>query len=233
MTTMKTVSRIRKGGRRPGVSATRQALLAAGTELFAERGYEGVPVWAIAKKAGVNKAMISYHFGGKRQLYREIVSATFSEIVARAERLADSTRPAPELLRDFIALVGDVATRHNPHFPPMFLREVLTGGKHLEPGMVEMPARVMAAVQKIIARGVREGALRPVDPVLTHLSMVGSLIFFFATAPFRNRVLADRSPRMKPPDAASYVKHVQDLMAHGLAAGPIVRSRKNGDDGDG
>jgi hypothetical protein len=68
-----------------------------------------------------------------------------------------------------------------------------------------------------------------VDPVLTHLSMVGSLIFFFATAAFRNRVLADRGPRMKAPDATSYVKHVQDLMAHGLAAGPIARSRKNGD----
>ena len=229
MTAMKTVSRVRKSGRRPGISATREALLAAGTELFAQRGFEGVPVWAIAKKAGVNKAMISYHFGGKRQLYREIVSATFSEIVARAERLAASPRPVPELLSEFIAMVGDVATRQNPHFPPMFLREVLTGGKHLEPGMVEMPARVMAAVQKIIARGVREGALRPVDPVLTHLSMIGSLIFFFATAGFRDRVLSDRDPRLKPPDATAYVKHIQDLMAHGLAAEPVVRSRKNGD----
>jgi TetR/AcrR family transcriptional regulator len=215
---MNTTVRARKGGRRPGVSGTREALLAAATELFADRGYEGVPVWAIAKKAGVNKAMISYHFGGKRQLYRQIVSAAFSDIVARAERLSESSRPAPDLLREFIGMVGEVATRDNPHFAAMFLREVLTGGKHLDPRMVGLPVRVLNAVQKIVERGVREGALRPVDPTLTHLSMVGSLIFFFATASFRDRALADRSLRMRSPDAASYVKHVQDLITHGLAS---------------
>src|SRR5256712_10667219 len=85
--------------RRRDAAATRDALLAAGTELFAERGYDGVPVWAIAQKAGVNKAMINYHFGGKRKLYRAIVSATFGEMVASVERLAESPRPAPEVLR--------------------------------------------------------------------------------------------------------------------------------------
>jgi hypothetical protein len=63
--------------------ATRDALLTAGTELFAESGYDGVPVSAIAEKSRVNKAMINYHFGGKRQLYRAIVRTTFSEIVER------------------------------------------------------------------------------------------------------------------------------------------------------
>jgi AcrR family transcriptional regulator len=76
--------------RRRDAVATREALLAAGSELFAERGYDGVPVAAIAHKAGVNKAMISYHFGGKRQLYLTIVRATFGEIVAGVERLAES-----------------------------------------------------------------------------------------------------------------------------------------------
>jgi AcrR family transcriptional regulator len=212
-----------RAGRRPGVSGTRDALLAAATQLFAERGYEGVPVRAIARKAGVNNAMISYHFGGKRQLYREIVRATFSEIVARVERLGQSPRPAADLLREFIAMLGEEATRQHPYFPTMFLREVLTGGKHLEPGMIDMPVRVMATVQRIIERGVRDGAFRPVDPVLTHLSMVGSLIFFFATESFRTRVLAARHPRMKAPDGAAYVEHIQDLITHGLAA-----SRTNG-----
>src|SRR2546427_6962853 len=97
--------------RRRDAAATRDALLAAGAELFAERGYDGVPVAAIAQKAGVNKAMISYHFGGKRKLYMAIVSATFGEIVAGVERLADSSRPAPAVLRELIALVGEMATR--------------------------------------------------------------------------------------------------------------------------
>ena len=220
-----TVSRARRGRRRDAV-ATREALLAAGAELFAERGYEGVPVWAIAQKAGVNKAMISYHFGGKRKLYLAIVSATFSDIVARVEGLADSPRPAPEALRELVAVVGQMVTQRHPHFCSMMLREVLAGGKHLEAEVIDKPVRILGAVQRLVARGVRDGDFRPVDPLLTHLSLVGSLVFFFATTRFRERVLASRRPQMKSPDAAAYVKHIQDLLTHGLAASSPGASRR-------
>jgi TetR/AcrR family transcriptional regulator len=208
----------RRPSRRRDAAGTRNALLAAGTALFAERGYEGVPVWLIAQTAGVNKAMVNYHFGGKRKLYLKIVVSTFSEIVSRAESLASSSRPAPELLRELVAVVADVATRH-PHFAAMMLREVLAGGKHLEPEVVDKPVRVLAAVRRIVERGVQEGAFRAVDPLLTHLSLVGSLVFFFATTRFRERVLADQRLGIKPPDGGAYVLHIQDLFIHGLAAG--------------
>jgi len=214
--------------RRRDAAATREALLAAGTELFAEHGYDGVPVAAIAHRAGVNKAMINYHFGGKRQLYLAIVSATFAEIVSSVERLAEASRPAPELLRELIAVVSDAVTRRHPHFCTMMLREVLAGGAHLEAALVALPVRMLAAVQRIVTRGVREGHFRPVDPVLTHLSLVGGLVFFFATRRFRERVLAQRRPAVKPPDAAAYVKHMQDLLTHGLAARGPGRARRSG-----
>jgi TetR/AcrR family transcriptional regulator len=178
-----------------------------------------VPVAAIAENAGVNKAMINYHFGGKRKLYLTIVSATFADIVARVEALADSRRPAPDVLRELIAAVGDLATRRHPHFCAMMLREVVAGGKHLDPELIDKPARILGAVQRIVERGVADGDFRPVDPLLTHLSLVGSLVFFFATARFRERVLTARRPRIAPPAAAAYVKHMQDLLTHGLAAG--------------
>jgi TetR/AcrR family transcriptional regulator len=208
----------RRPGRRRDAAATREALLAAGAALFAERGYEGVPVHAIARRAGVNKAMISYHFGGKRGLYLAILNAAFGEVVPRVEGLATSPGPAPELLRQLIAVVGDAATQRYPHFPAMMLREVLTGGKRLDPAVVDKPRRVLAAVQRIVERGVRDGAFRPVDPLLTHLSLVGSLVFFFATAGFRQRVLAGGRLGIEPPAAAAYVQHIQDLITHGLAA---------------
>src|SRR5439155_1619658 len=86
----------------------------------------------------------------------------------------------------------------------------------------DKPARILGAVQRIVARGVSDGDFRPVDPLLTHLSLVGSLVFFFATARFRERVLAKRRPAIKPPDAAAYVKHIQDLLTHGLEAGQVI-----------
>jgi TetR/AcrR family transcriptional regulator len=202
--------------RRRDPAATREALLRAGTELFAERGYDGVPVWAIAKRAGVNKALISYHFGGKKKLYLAIVESTFAEIVEGVERLAASARPAPDVLRDLVAQVGATATVRYPHFCTMMLREVVAGGEHIE--LVDGPARVLAAVQRIVARGVREGHLRSVDPLLTHISLVGSLVFFFATARFRERLLGQK--RLKPPSSEAYVKHIQDLLTQGLVAHP-------------
>jgi AcrR family transcriptional regulator len=208
----------RAGIRRRDAVATRDALLGAGTALFAERGYDGVPVRAIAERAGVNKAMINYHFGGKRKLYLAIVTATFAEIIERVERLADAPRPAPEVLRELVAVVGEMVTRRHPHFCTMMLREVLAGGRHLEPELMDRPARLLRAVERIVARGVREGDFRPVDPLLTHLSLVGSLVFYFATARFRERLLAAQRPAIRPPDTTAYVKHIQDLLTHGLAA---------------
>src|SRR5215470_13049433 len=210
--------------RRRDPAGTREALIAAGTELFAERGYDGAQVAAIAQKAAVNKAMINYHFGGKRQLYLAIVRVTFAEIVERIERLADSPLPPAEALREIIAAVADVATRRHPHFCAMMLREVVAGGKHIDPALIDNPSRILGAVQRVVARGVESGDFRPVDPLLTHLSLVGSLVFFFATSRFRERVLAARRPPVEPPDAAAYVRHIQDLVTHGLAA-PRRRAR--------
>jgi AcrR family transcriptional regulator len=218
----------RRSRRRRDPDATRAALLAAGTQLFAERGYDGVPVSAIAEKARVNKAMISYHFGGKRKLYLAILTAAFSEIVSRAEKLSHSTQPAPDLLRELVALVGDTVVRGNPHFPAMMLREVLSGGKHLETEIIASPLRIAEVVRQIIERGVREGSFRPVDPLLTHLSLVGSLLFFFATARLRERLSAEGRLRARTSDPASYVKHIQDLLIHGVDAGRRQRARDEG-----
>src|SRR5262249_23814674 len=156
------------------------------------------------------------------------LSATFSEIVAQVEALADSPRPVPDLLRDLVAVIGDVATRRHPHFCTMMLREALAGGKHLERAVLDQPARILGAVRRIIERGVRDGALRPVNPLLTHLSLVGSLVFFFATARFRERIIAKGIVQARPPEAEAYVRHIQDLVTRGLAADPTERRSING-----
>jgi len=77
--------------------------------------------------------------------------------------------------------------------------------------------RAFSVVREIISRGVREGVFRPVDPVLTHLSLVGSLVFFFATADFRRRMAAEAPVAVVPPTADAFVRHIQQLMARGLA----------------
>ncbi|WP_228974432.1 TetR/AcrR family transcriptional regulator [Streptomyces sp. DH12] len=61
------------GAEAPG-GTTRERLLAAASELFAERGYERATVRDIAGRAGLNQALLFRHFGSKRALFGEVVS---------------------------------------------------------------------------------------------------------------------------------------------------------------
>jgi AcrR family transcriptional regulator len=66
-------------GVEPPAGNARQRLLAAGLNLFADKGFRATSVRELARAAGVNVAAISYHFGDKAALYREIFSASMRE----------------------------------------------------------------------------------------------------------------------------------------------------------
>ena len=59
---------------------TEKIILDTATELFGERGKDGVGTAEIAKKAGVNKAMIFYYFDSKDDLYRAAFKKTLAEV---------------------------------------------------------------------------------------------------------------------------------------------------------
>ena len=58
-----------KRGRRPGPSTTRDAILAAARERFSEHGYDRVRMRDVAADAGVDVALVTYHFGSKDGLF--------------------------------------------------------------------------------------------------------------------------------------------------------------------
>lgn len=55
-------------------------ILAAAAALFAERGYRGAAVDAIAERSGVTPPVIYEHFGSKRELYRELLERHYTEL---------------------------------------------------------------------------------------------------------------------------------------------------------
>ena len=63
--------------------ATRERILEAALDLFGERGLTGTTVRDIAQRAKVNVAAISYHFGGKDELYRAVATTVIGSIEAR------------------------------------------------------------------------------------------------------------------------------------------------------
>ncbi|RDI48232.1 TetR/AcrR family transcriptional regulator [Nocardia mexicana] len=74
-------------GRKRDAAATRNALLAAAQELFAERGYERATVRDIAARAGVNQALLFRYFGSKDELFR-------AAIADRGRRVLEDGPPA-------------------------------------------------------------------------------------------------------------------------------------------
>lgn len=64
-------------------AGTRQRILEAALDLFGERGLGGTTVRDIAARAKVNVAAISYHFGGKDELYRAVAGEVIGTIETR------------------------------------------------------------------------------------------------------------------------------------------------------
>jgi AcrR family transcriptional regulator len=63
----------KRRGRRPAGADTKTALVDAARTVFTEQGYEGATVRAIAKRAGVDPAMVNHWFGGKEGLFAKAV----------------------------------------------------------------------------------------------------------------------------------------------------------------
>jgi AcrR family transcriptional regulator len=83
-------------GRRPGESGTRVAILQAARALFAERGFEGATIRAIAARAAVDPALVHHYFGSKEQLFTCAVELPVSP-----------PRVLPALLADDVESVGE------------------------------------------------------------------------------------------------------------------------------
>jgi AcrR family transcriptional regulator len=205
--------------RAPGqrdAEATREALLAAATTLFADLGYDGATVDAIAAGARVNKAMISYHFEGKHGLYTAILKRDFGWALTRLTELLSEPVRADAKLSRFVAIFGELHQRR-PGISAMMLREAMSGGRGLDPTLLPDMRRIFEAVQSIVAQGVAEGTFRDVDPLFMHHTVIGCLAFFFAAKPLRDRMIAEGVMPMAPPDPQEFVVHVQELLARGLA----------------
>jgi AcrR family transcriptional regulator len=59
----------RRTGRRPGNPDTREGILDAARNAFADKGYDGASIRGIATSAGVDPALVHHYFGTKDQLF--------------------------------------------------------------------------------------------------------------------------------------------------------------------
>ena len=199
-----------------GSEATRAALMEAGARLFAERGFDGATVEGIVEAARVNKAMVSYHFGGKEPLYAAILEESFALLRERTTALRGAPGQASTRLREWIRLFAEVVAAR-PLLPMMIVRELIDGGERLERHGIAYLHQLLATVHEIVAQGVASGEFREVDPFLTHLPIVGALNFFAATTRFRARVVASgQVPLSSEPTVRQFTAHLEELLIRGI-----------------
>ncbi len=194
---------------------TRRALLDAGLKGFARFGYSGTSVQSITAAAGVNRALISYHFGGKRGLLEALHEEVFARISPQMERLPDKALTAEANLQEFIAVFGELASV-DPDFPVMLLRGLMSEDEDPDSLFSSRLLEFNRVLQAILGKGQREGAFRKVDVLMTQASVLGSLLFFFATEATRSR-LASTGKIKTAPRARDFVSHVQDMALRWLS----------------
>jgi TetR/AcrR family transcriptional regulator len=187
----------------------RQRILDGAAEVFAECGFGGAGVDAIARRAGVNKAMLYYHVGDKAALFGEVVRANVERIrQAVTAALAETDDPRERLRAIPRAFAG--AVRQRPFLPQLMLREIAAGGPNLPPEAVEQISEIMGMTKAVVNEGVAAGVFRRVDPFITHLMLIGSLMFMANALRMRQRFEAVLSI---PADAAADLEAMSDQMA--------------------
>jgi AcrR family transcriptional regulator len=101
---MSTTSR----GRRPGAPDTKAEVLAAARSSFAERGFRGTTIRAVAAAAGVDPALVHHYFGTKDHLFLAALQMPVDPRELLAPVVAEGPDGAGErLLRTFLAVWDD------------------------------------------------------------------------------------------------------------------------------
>lgn len=89
---------------RPAHFSTKDRILSAAEELFAQHGFAGTSLRQVTSQADVNIAAVNYHFGSKENLVNEVFRRRMDEMTAdRMARLQAARRDHPDDLEALLA----------------------------------------------------------------------------------------------------------------------------------
>lgn len=80
--------------RRLDPAKTRETILAAALDVFAERGFDGASIADIATVAGTPKSLLQYHFGAKEELWKACLEQKAAPLLQPLDRFLQDGSPA-------------------------------------------------------------------------------------------------------------------------------------------
>jgi AcrR family transcriptional regulator len=161
---------------------TRRDIVEVATREFAQKGYSGARVDAIASRTRTSKRMIYYYFGSKEKLYLAVLEEAYSSI-RRAEAALNLANLPPEVaLRTLVGSTFDYYNEH-PEFVRLVMNENIMDGVHMarSKAIGRLNVTVIDALKSIIKRGQKAGIFRhDIDPIELHMSISALGIFHVA-----------------------------------------------------
>jgi AcrR family transcriptional regulator len=150
---------------------TRQALVAAALAVFAEKGFAAGSIRDITRRAKANQAAVTYHFGGKEGLYREVLRsavAAFEESALVDEEQA-ATLPREEALARFVRqqLVPLAKRDQFSRYVRLFAWEHVSATKVFRDFIATENLPILAAAGRLVRRYLPDDASPEEVAVLT------------------------------------------------------------------
>lgn len=182
-------------------------ILQAAKKLFAKQGFDGTSVREICEEAGANVALVSYHFGGKDQLF----AALFRSLVP-LERLQiiEELKPDPvagikRLLEEMIRFL-----HLNPDITRIAFQEVMMDTRravHLQP--------LMQPMWRIMREMLKDGRERG---IFRFESLDNTLVMVMATVIFPKRTVIFESLLEEAPNVEMVIASTWRFVFAGLGA---------------
>lgn len=156
---------------------TRRAILQAAETLFAERGFASTRLEDVAQLVGVRRASLVYYFRDKVQLYREVLTEVFGELLRRQERALGTPGPLAERVERSVSVWVDYIVER-PAVMGLMLREVADGKRSKAPmALAQAIQPVFDELTRTIEEGQRTGEIRSIDALQFLMTVAGASSF--------------------------------------------------------
>jgi TetR/AcrR family transcriptional regulator len=208
-------------GTRGHPEESRAAILQAAIREFSREGVAGARTDAIARAAGVNKALLYYYFKDKEALHGAVLDQVFGGLLQTVQTVFSSNLPPKEKILAYAGTHFDYIASH-PLYPRIVQSEMMSAGRgkssHLERIVTRYFRPLFSGLAEILSQGIATGDFRPVDPWQFVPSMISMIVFYFTSAPAM-RVMTGADP-FSPERVARRRAAVLDFIAAALFPGP-------------
>ena len=170
---------------------TREKLIEAAGQVFAERGFQEATVREICSRAGINGAAVNYHFGDKLGLYTEVLRSSIFALEAAKEasmaRLSDASAA-------FRMLIYEWFERMREGGRPAWFGRIMAHEMAQPTPALDLVTEAMGAnylwFRTLVGKLIGRSADDPCTRMCVH-SVVGQVVHYMQSRPMLSRLWPD------------------------------------------